>query len=947
MKAEAMRVLGTYGRFALPGMPVLQGYKEAPTSGHPDGGTVAEQEVLPTLPTSSAATGRQVLPVLGEIPEPIVTFVTQDVTRPEGDLFAFFVTLDRPLEEERTYYYNIYIPGVFHPTSEGVDFSFDVSDITITDLAFFEPLTFAPGQTFHVIFVLTTDDPVRELDDEFQLYILDERPENEGGVNITPNVPPERFPDIVVARTKGVIQNDDVLIIRVADATGLEGGVLRFIVSLPYENGRDSPEHWLSREEDRTYWYSDYPGSASADDYTRTGLRPLIFAPGEVTKVIEIAALDDGVRESDEDFYLYVVAQPADLLEVEPIYPYNQYHFGAGPASPEQYLARARGTIQDSSPRFSVTDATGVEGGGASGILPLRFTITLDSEIDADVTVRYEIRTELTASAQDLGAFGAVRVVDPSSGYLAYGNGEIVFSVGGEQNVVLEVFTVNDGMYEPEEQFYLYLLPDGSAGDDVGYLTRAVGTILDYDRLPVILPPPAKPVYSLEQVADKMIAGRLSASYGAGVVGDEGLADVSGARFPAKRLYVDLSGFASTEQIWVKRALKTWSDVSGLEFFYPEVTNDRVFGDFFLRPVQGIDLYFYEHPYEDLPGRSSFSTVRRVFFPDESAEIMLAGVWLNSADRGGHLYAQHTVVRLIGHVLGLAYPEGDRYGEEFFPPSNWVVYPDSALFLNDHAQISVMSNFKGYSAYGATIGNYNRFIDVTWMIPATPMAADILAIQKLYGLPDSTRPGDTIYGYNTNVEQDDVLSYVWRWSYRAAFTIYDTGGIDTVDFSGFSLDQHLDLRARAFSSVNGLQENMVIADGTVIENAIGGAGHDIITGNDAKNRLDGREGADRLTGGAGADTFVYTELQSSTAENPDRILDFSSSEGDRIDLSGLAMALSFIGVQPFSAVPGQVRYEHDQRETSIFVDADGDMDAEFAIYLDGVHALGNTDFLLG
>ena len=51
-------------------------------------------------------------------------------------------------------------------------------------------------------------------------------------------------------------------------------------------------------------------------------------------------------------------------------------------------------------------------------------------------------------------------------------------------------------------------------------------------------------------------------------------------------------------------------------------------------------------------------------------------------------------------------------------------------------------------------------------------------------------------------------------------------------------------------------KNVWIAYGAVIENAIGGSGNDIITGNAADNILNGGAGNDRMIGGAGSDLYV-------------------------------------------------------------------------------------------
>ena len=81
-------------------------------------------------------------------------------------------------------------------------------------------------------------------------------------------------------------------------------------------------------------------------------------------------------------------------------------------------------------------------------------------------------------------------------------------------------------------------------------------------------------------------------------------------------------------------------------------------------------------------------------------------------------------------------------------------------------------------------------------------------------------------------------------------------------------DQRLDLRPEGISDVYGLTGNLVIARDVLIENAIAGTGDDVVIGNEAMNRLEGRDGddvleggasADTLDGGAGNDTVVYTE----------------------------------------------------------------------------------------
>jgi Ca2+-binding RTX toxin-like protein len=161
-----------------------------------------------------------------------------------------------------------------------------------------------------------------------------------------------------------------------------------------------------------------------------------------------------------------------------------------------------------------------------------------------------------------------------------------------------------------------------------------------------------------------------------------------------------------------------------------------------------------------------------------------------------------------------------------------------------------------------TIMSYFGSSNTNGVLPAFsagPQYHDIAATQRLYGANLTTRTGDTIYGFNSNTDrQHFTLS---NGSQGAVFSVWDAGGVDTMDFSGYSENAEIDLRPGAFSSVgptpNGpARGNVSIAVGVVIENAIGGGGADLLIGNDALNRLDGGLGDDILIGGLGADTLT-------------------------------------------------------------------------------------------
>ena len=87
---------------------------------------------------------------------------------------------------------------------------------------------------------------------------------------------------------------------------------------------------------------------------------------------------------------------------------------------------------------------------------------------------------------------------------------------------------------------------------------------------------------------------------------------------------------------------------------------------------------------------------------------------------------------------------------------------------------------------------------------------------------------------------------------RSTLTDSD-GGIDTLNVAAVTSGSTIDLRSGATSTIAG--KALTIAAGTVIENAYGGDGADLIIGNSSANKLYGARGNDTLEGGAGNDTL--------------------------------------------------------------------------------------------
>lgn len=141
--------------------------------------------------------------------------------------------------------------------------------------------------------------------------------------------------------------------------------------------------------------------------------------------------------------------------------------------------------------------------------------------------------------------------------------------------------------------------------------------------------------------------------------------------------------------------------------------------------------------------------------------------------------------------------------------------------------------------------------------------------------------------------------------------------------------------------------------GRVTKVVDGDLGDDTLKGGKLKDFLDGGENRDILTGNGGADHFIFTDHTHSTLSSPDRITDFDRSEKDRIDLhlidaipGGTDDAFDFIGKQAFSGTPGELRFRHENGQTFIEGDRNGDMVADFRIELDGKIQLKEMDFIL-
>jgi hypothetical protein len=299
-------------------------------------------------------------------------------------------------------------------------------------------------------------------------------------------------------------------------------------------------------------------------------------------------------------------------------------------------------------------------------------------------------------------------------------------------------------------------------------------------------------------------------------------------------------GLDTTQMAAASKALQAWTDVANIQFQKIDETSATV-GDIRFAWTSAAQPGLWGWTYAPTAGAPS------------SGDIWISTAGTGATDTVWSVgsYNYQALMHEIGHALGLKHP-GDHSNSDTGPylsDSDTTAYLDNQLYTLMSYIAPPNNQFRDVIYNSNGVYQYTTYPVIR---PETPMVLDVAVMQYLYGANTTYHAGDDVYTF-------DPAKPFFK-------TLWDAGGNDTISVSNFSQGCTIDLTPGHYSSITILPDplpagfsggtpptydgsnNLGIAYGAIIENAIGGAGNDTLIGNAVNNTL---------TGGSGTDTAVY------------------------------------------------------------------------------------------
>ena len=271
---------------------------------------------------------------------------------------------------------------------------------------------------------------------------------------------------------------------------------------------------------------------------------------------------------------------------------------------------------------------------------------------------------------------------------------------------------------------------------------------------------------------------------------------------------------------------------------YVEEVNDAILSFNFI-PSNDIDYLGYA-----IPPNPNYNDNNVDQYDDTPGNIFIGYNTSMNFQKGSYNYI--TIVHELGHAIGLAHPH-DTGGNSVIFDGVTSPFGDFGDYNANLQPLTIMTYNDIDSPYVPNTNSTTGFL-------ATFGPIDIVALQFLYGKNENFNSGNNIYTFPNSITQQ-----FWE-------TIWDTGGINTIDASSSNVNTVINLNDATIKDNTNLAGTplsyniyggITITKGTIIQNVITGSKNDTVNGNEQDNKITVTEGGiDTIDGEGGYDTVI-------------------------------------------------------------------------------------------